>query len=383
MGEGGVVEGAGGAAADGGARARGGLGLLPSDPRQALRIRRHFIASGTSLLVPVVLFVANAFGLVPLAAAVLGTMGMLALLALFYAVFRSGLNLRFADPSLTAEQIGAAVLYLAWIMYLAPGARDSLSLFYMVALLFGVLRFDTRRLMALAAVALAAHSTVVVFSFLRDPAMDLKVAYVQLAVLFVVLPWFAVMGGYVNSLRHRLSDSNRELREANSRIERLAIQDELSGLYNRRYLLGALAREAARAQRIASPYSVCLFDIDHFKAINDSFGHAAGDAVIRQVAVVAGGGLRSVDAFGRYGGEEFLLVLPDTGQRGACAVAERIRASVEGAGFPRLPADRRVTVTIGVATSSRDEDVEALLGRADAALYRGKEAGRNRVAAAG
>lgn len=379
------MDGSGGAAAGDAVppRGRGVLSLLPADPQQALRVRRQLLASGTGLLFPVALYIAHLFGLMPLGVVLIGSAGVLALIAFFYALFRSGLNLRFGDPSLTAEQIATSVLYLAWIMYQAPGARDVLSPFYMVALLFGVLRLDTRRLMAVAAVALAAHSAVVLFSSLRDPAMNLKAAYVQLAVLFIVLPWFAFMGGYVNSLRLRLSDRNRELREANSRIERLAIQDELTGLHNRRHLLGALAREAARAQRLASPYSLCLFDVDHFKSINDTFGHAAGDAALRQVALVASSGLRAVDVFGRYGGEEFLLLLPDTGQRGACAVAERIRAGIEAAGFPQIPAEQRVTVTIGVATSRKDEDIDALLARADAALYRGKEAGRNRVVGAG
>lgn len=382
MGEGGVVQGAGGAAAGAGAPPHGARGVLspfPDDPQQALRVRRHLLASATGLLFPVALYVAHLFDLMPLGVVLIGTVGVLALIAVFHVLFRSGLNLRFGDPSLTAEQIGASVLYLATIMYLAPDARDVLSPFYMVALMFGVLRLDTRRLMTVTAIALAAHSAVVVFSFLRNPAMNLKAAYVQLAVLLIVLPWFALMGGYVNSLRHRLSDRNRELREANSRIERLAVQDELTGAYNRRHLIGALAREASRAERLASTYSVCLVDVDHFKSINDSYGHAAGDAVLRHVALVAGGGLRAVDVFGRYGGEEFLLLLPDTDQRGALAAAERIRASIEAAGFPQIPGERRVTVTIGVATSRKGEEIEALLARADAALYRGKSAGRNRV----
>jgi diguanylate cyclase (GGDEF)-like protein len=296
-------------------------------------------------------------------------------------LFRSGLNLRFGDPSLTAERIGIAVLYLAWIMYLAPGARDLLSPFYMVALLFGVLRLDTRRLMAVALVALAAHSAVVVFSYLRDPMMNLKAAYMELAVLFIVLPWFALMGGYVNSLRHRLSDSNRELREANRRIEQLAVHDELTGTHNRRFLLSALEHEAARADRLASPCSVCLFDIDHFKGINDTHGHLAGDLVLKHFVVLAGAELRDADVFGRYGGEEFLLVMPDTDRGGASAAAERVRASVAVAAWPGLPAAHHVTVTGGVATRVRGEEPGALLARADQALYEGKHAGRNRVVA--
>ena len=358
-----------------------GVRLMPDDARQALRIRRYLIGSGTSLLVPVCLFLAHWLDVMPMRAALAGTTMILAMIVLFYLLFRSGVNLRSGDPSLTAEMIGSAILVMAWVMYEAPQAREALSLFYPVGLLFGVLRLTTPRLLGLAALALAAHATVVLFTFLRDPQMDLKAAFIQFAVLLIVLPWFAAMGGYVNSLRHRLSDSNRQLKDAFDRIEQIAVHDELTGLYNRRFLLEVLRREYSRVKRQSAGFAVCLFDIDHFKSVNDTLGHAAGDAVLKQFALIANSGLRGVDVLGRYGGEEFLLVLPDTGSAGACAAAERARAAVEAVAFPMLPADRRVTVTVGIAVSRLEESVEDLLGRADGALYAGKAAGRNRVVA--
>jgi len=353
------------------------------DERQALRIRRFLIGSATSLLVILALFVFAELDALPTNAAVQGSVGILALIALFYAAFRSGFNLRRADPSLTGEMIGAAILLLAYVMYHAGAARNALSCFYMTALLFGVLRLDTRRLLALAVLALAAHAGMLALSYASDPGMDVKAAVLQFTVLVIVLPWFAVMGGYVNSLRRRLSDSNRQLKEAYDRIGEIAVRDELTGLHNRRFLLEVLAREQARAKRMNTGYSVCLFDIDHFKSINDTLGHAAGDAVLKHFAFVSNAGLRGVDVLGRYGGEEFLLILPDTGQAGACAAGERVRAHIEGADFPLLPAGRRVTVTVGVAASRPGEDGQALIGRADGALYEGKAAGRNRVVAVG
>ncbi|HTP60615.1 MAG TPA: GGDEF domain-containing protein [Burkholderiales bacterium] len=356
---------------------------MRDNERQALRIRRFLIGSATSLLVILALFVFAELDALPTAAAVQGSAGILALIALFYAAFRSGLNLRRADPSLTAEMIGAAILLLAYVMYHAGAARNALSFFYMTALLFGVLRLDTRKLLALAALALAAHAGMLALSYASEPEMDLKAAALQFTVLIIVLPWFAVMGGYVNSLRRRLSDSNRQLKDAYDRIEQIAIHDELTGLYNRRFLMEALTREQSRAKRTKAEFAVCLFDIDHFKSINDTLGHAAGDAVLKHFALVSSAGLRGVDMLGRYGGEEFLLILPGTGQAGACAAGERVRARIEAAGFPQLPADRRVTVTVGVAASRPGEDSHALIGRADGALYEGKTAGRNRVVAVG
>jgi diguanylate cyclase len=218
-------------------------------------------------------------------------------------------------------------------------------------LLFGVLRLSAARLMALALIALLAHGTVLHLSYLRDPAMNVKAALTEFAVLMIVLPWFAAMGGYVYRLRVRLSDSHKELSKAFDRLGELAIRDDLTGAYNRRFLMETLARERARADRLNEPFSVCLLDIDHFKSINDTLGHAAGDAVLKHFTALAAG--------------------------------ERVRAATEGVAFPGLPAGRRVTVTIGVATHAKGEDVTALLARADEALYPGKRAGRNRVLALG
>ncbi len=352
------------------------------DARQALRLRRYLMGAATSTLVAVALFISHWVGVLPLKTAVGGAAIIGFFIVLFYGVFRSGLNLRFGDPSLTTEMIVAAILTLAYLMYHAPAVRNALSLFYLVALLFGVLRLGTARLFALAAMAFVAHAAVLTLSgYLSGPAA--ADGWTQLVTLAIVLPWFAAMGGYVNKLRHRLSDSNRQLKVAVDHAEEIAMRDVLTGAYNRRYLMDALGREIARADRLGTPLSVCLFDIDHFKGINDTLGHAAGDAVLKHFATVAGIGLRAVDVFGRFGGEEFLLILPGTEARGAGAVAERIRAGVEHAAFPGVPASQHITVTIGVANHARGQRGDAVIGEADSALYRGKHAGRNRVVVMG
>jgi diguanylate cyclase (GGDEF)-like protein len=313
--------------------------------------------------------------------AVEGVAIIAAISAVFIAIFKSGLNERFEDRSLAVWQVGVAILFLAYILYRAGPAREGLILLYPLALLFGVLRLPAKRLMALAVLALAAHGVVLHLSYLNDDYgdFDLDTAIAEFAVLMIVLPWFAVMGGYVNRMRLKLADTNRELSSALERIEQLAIRDELTGGYNRRYMMDVLARERSRAERLREPFSICLLDIDHFKSVNDTLGHGAGDAVLHELPSVARQGLRGVDVFGRFGGEEFLLVLPGTDLEGARLVAERVRAAVEAAQFPGLPSGRRVTVTLGVAERAAGEDVKTLLKRADRALYAGKGAGRNRV----
>ena len=355
--------------------------IFPADERQSLRLGRFLMAAATSLLVSLALLLFAFLDLLPWRAAIEGTAGLVTLMALFFVLFRSGLNLRFADPSLTTEQIGAAILFLAYVMYHAGPAREALTLLYLVAMLFGVLRLNAGRLMVLAFLALSAHGTVLHLSYLRNPAMDVRAALIEFGVLMIVLPWFAVMGGYVNRLRVRLSESHKELRRAFDRLGELAIRDELTGVYNRRYLMETLAQERSRAERLADAFSVCLIDIDHFKSVNDTLGHAAGDAVLKHFAALAPHGLRGIDTFGRFGGEEFLIVLPGTDRAGAIAAGERVRAAAAATAFPGLPAGRQVTITVGVATHAKGEDTTALLARADQALYQGKHAGRNRVVA--
>lgn len=355
------------------------IGLPERDERQTLRVARFLMAAGTSLLVCVALLICSFLGLLPWRAATDGSVGILALVLLFYVLFRSGINQRFADPSLTTEQVGAAILLLAYVMYHAGPARAVLTPFYLVAMLFGVLRLNARRMIVLALLALLAHAVMLHLLYLRAPGMNASAALAEFIVLAVVLPWFAVMGGYVNRLRSRISDSHRDLQQAFERIGELAIRDELTGVYNRRYLMEALAREQSRAERLGTRFAVCLIDIDRFKSINDNHGHAAGDKVLKEFARLVPPELRSIDVHGRFGGEEFLIVLPGADMTGAQACAERVRAKTEAAAFPDVP---RVTVTVGVAVYAGKEPVSALLARADKALYEGKNSGRNRVVAA-
>jgi diguanylate cyclase (GGDEF)-like protein len=158
--------------------------------------------------------------------------------------------------------------------------------------------------------------------------------------------------------------------------ERMALTDQLTGLMNRRGMESALGREAARARRAGSPMSVLLCDIDHFKRINDTHGHAAGDSVLRQVGRCLAGAVRASDVVARWGGEEFLILLPDTALEGARTCAEHVRQMVE----LTIAVPTAATISIGSAEIERGELAHAAVGRADARLYDAKASGRNRVA---
>ena len=168
----------------------------------------------------------------------------------------------------------------------------------------------------------------------------------------------------------------------NARLEALATTDPLTLLLNRRALVDRLAAEMDRARRYGTVVTLLMVDIDHFKRINDTYGHLVGDDVLREVATLLQGAVRTVDVVARYGGEEFIIVLPETHEEGAIAFAERLRERIEGQEFGRGGrAGLRLTTSIGVATfpSPLVESTEDLFGRADAALYRAKADGRNRV----
>ena len=196
-----------------------------------------------------------------------------------------------------------------------------------------------------------------------------------------------VLTGVFNEMVDRLREGraeldaiNETLRAKNEELEKLSITDGLTGLANHRFLMQRLNEEAIRSARSERPFSVLMADVDHFKEYNDSFGHPAGDEVLKRVASLLRECTRTVDCVGRYGGEEFAVIMPDTDNDGAMVVAERIRARVAEEEFP----GRGITVSVGVAEFPSDADSAAgTVDIADQALYQAKRAGRDRVEKAG
>jgi diguanylate cyclase (GGDEF)-like protein len=179
----------------------------------------------------------------------------------------------------------------------------------------------------------------------------------------------------------QLRQLQEELRQANAKLMLVSHTDHLTGLYNRRYLMDVLERELSRVQRSASFLSLLILDIDHFKEINDRYGHQGGDLVLAEAASVFRKELRVYDTAARYGGDEFIAVIPGASLSEALAVAERIRGSVEQSRFSERMEDVKLTVSIGVAIypGSGIETLEDFIREADGALYRAKAGGRNRV----
>jgi diguanylate cyclase (GGDEF)-like protein len=181
-----------------------------------------------------------------------------------------------------------------------------------------------------------------------------------------------------------LGISNLLLNRQTAKLRALAERDELTGVNNRRNLMALFQRELDRSRRYGSILSVAMVDIDHFKSFNDTYGHQAGDDVLRTIAQVLVSASREIDIIGRYGGEEFVALLPETALEQAAVYAERLRARVEMRGHDlrtRFPKTKTLTISGGVtqAMPQAGDDVERIIARVDASLYEAKEAGRNRI----
>jgi diguanylate cyclase (GGDEF)-like protein/PAS domain S-box-containing protein len=175
----------------------------------------------------------------------------------------------------------------------------------------------------------------------------------------------------------------RQIEALQANLREQAIRDPLTGLFNRRYLQETLPRELARAEREGRPLSVSMLDLDHFKQLNDTYGHLAGDAMLQQLAKVLTQLTRSSDILVRYGGEEFIVVLPDSTPQIACQRAEEWRAAFEQVTANAAQPLQRITLSVGIASYPRDgTSAEELIHQADMALYRAKSGGRNQVATA-
>ncbi len=187
----------------------------------------------------------------------------------------------------------------------------------------------------------------------------------------------------VRDLATRVRERTAELSAANDQLQHLAITDPLTGILNRRALFESMQREMNRNQRYGGALSMIMFDLDHFKEVNDRYGHEVGDAVLQHVVTIASKLLRAADAIARYGGEEFVIIAPETSGAKALQLAERLRAELASSEIVVGGQTLHVTASYGVATQQpSDERPEQILRRADEALYGAKAAGRDRVASA-
>jgi len=355
--------------------------IIPKDdPDQAIRIRRFFTATAAYALNVGLSYAAYLWGTMEWQA-IAGFLVLIpAINITLYIIFRTGLNLKFRDPSLTIIQMCAAILVTMYGMYFANESRGVLLLVYILILIFGIYKLNTRSFLYVSAFTLVTYGIdIALLNYFRSDTVNLNIEYLQFLVLSMVLVAFSIIGGHISSLRRNLRISRTELEKSLTIIKEMSIRDDLTGVYNRRHLMELLEHEYHRISRGGAHFSVAMLDIDHFKSVNDTHGHLTGDEVLKAVSDVIRNSLRSADFCGRYGGEEFLLVMTQTNINGALLCAERIRSTIEQSRFTSLGPNFKVTVSLGVTEFTGKEDIPTMIARADKALYHAKESGRNRV----
>jgi diguanylate cyclase len=294
------------------------------------------------------------------------------------ALVASGASERFEDASLSwLHTLGSATLSLLGLA-LHPQLAFAYALILFIVMLTATYRMPPRRLQAMFAVVVLMFA-VLTFGLGRRVTIPQAGAERWLAWLFFSFCLGrCVMLSVINTRNNRLlRQGGIEMQAKLAEIERLAHHDELTGALNRRRMLQHLEEELARHDRSGVPVSVALLDLDHFKAVNDTLGHGAGDAVLRRFAAAVQAQTRNTDRFGRYGGEEFLVILNGTGTEAALHAIARTRGVTAELDWRDLAPDLRVTFSAGIATYNGSETAELLLSRADLGLYEAKRCGRN------
>jgi diguanylate cyclase len=306
------------------------------------------------------------------------------LIGFFIVLSEAHFNDRFEDHYLTIFQVGSQIALQLGFLLAAPEIGCFFLSIVFLIFGFGALRMTSQQ------AAIAWTLTMVGLApilLLTSTPIGIPVAthierFAAMLCYVVTIGQCAFVGLYGSSLRQRLYDRSFELKAAYKRIEELAELDELTGSFNRRCIMRMLYDEIARAQRSKTPCSIALIDLDWFKRINDAHGHPIGDEVLRTFAITVFANIRAIDKFGRYGGEEFLLVLPDTPHDSAARILDRLRAIIADLDWSAFSPSMRVTISAGVTMLRPDETEDSFLARADNALYEAKARGRNRVATA-
>lgn len=283
-----------------------------------------------------------------------------------YVLLRSGRNERFADPSLTGIQMFLVCLIMAMTMYLLDGGRGGMLLLFIVLLMFGVLRLNARQFTALGGFAVLSYASAVIVVWQQNPAaFNAQVELLHLAALSTLVPCGGFFASHVSGLRRALRERQIDLQRAREEAHDLRVLDPLTEISNRSAIIGFLGQEMERAKRLDQPLSVVLFDLTQFKLINREYGHTVGDGVLREVAQALRGCVRDIDGIGRYGGEEFLIVLPDTDQPQACEIATQALECLHSKRFSALPANYRINATLGVGCLAvEDTDIWQIIERA-------------------
>ena len=296
----------------------------------------------------------------------------------FYAALRTGWSMRFVDPAMTSVQMPLGMVAVAMAYLANPLFHGMILLLVALVLVDGALTLTPRNCRLMGFFSLLGLAVTITIGVTQRPLdFDLREQLIVYMFAVIILACVAELAARISAIRVELKAQRRELKKALVENQWLAGRDELTGLSNRRRALELLAYEERRAARQPVEACIAMIDLDLFKVVNDRHGHSAGDDVLRTFAQQAGTVLREADILARWGGEEFLLLMPNTSQPEAERVIERFRDMFCKPGqWPWSP-ELIVTFSVGLTSHRQGESHDATIMRADAALYKAKAKGRN------
>ena len=356
--------------------------LFSTDPKQSLRMLRH-LAGMLSLLaftlVGVFFFYRDLFSIDEATFKAI-LMFFWSGVFLFTVIIRSGLNKRFADPSLTVPQMLWGTSFLLATIYLLDEWRGLMLMAYFGMLSFGFFKLKFREFLLLALFAILGYAWIILYLFVKEPGrININLELAQLLVFTCSISVMLYTGSEIHRLRERTKKQYVALQEALGINQKLATTDDLTGLYNRRYFMEQLSQQKALAERDDSDFVIFYCDLDHFKHINDTFGHHTGDIVLQKFSQILKTSIREIDYAARFGGEEFVCLLVNTDIVNAIKVTERIRESLASYNFSDIAPSLHSTVSIGIANFKEYKTIQETLMSADNRMYLAKQMGRNKV----
>lgn len=356
--------------------------VLTDDPNQALRMSRHLAALTATFFFTLASAYFSYSDMLKTTEVQLLDLNLIFWAGLLSITFliRSGINQNLPDPSLTMVQMVWCALYILVLIYLLNEWRSIAIMPYFGLLSFGFFRLNFKQFLGITVFSVIGYLVVTIYIYINEPLrIHVDKELVQTFCFAMTCLVMVYTGSSVNKLRTGFREQNEQLAEALRLNMRLATTDDLTGLYTRRYLMNMLANQKALSEREDSDFVILFADLDHFKHINDSFGHYIGDVVLKDFADIIRMSIREIDYASRFGGEEFVVLLVKTEIEQAQKVAERIRHGLEHFNFSDVAPGLHITVSIGVANYKQYKSIQETLMTADNRMYKAKEQGRNRI----
>lgn len=303
--------------------------------------------------------------------------------SIFYIFIRSGWNRHFAEPTLAMPQTFVAQSWIAYAYAFTGTAHGGVLILLALVMVFGMFNMRMRSVYIISLYTVVLMAIVMLIKSKTEPLIyPAKVELIYFVLVVTVLPAISKLSTQITQMRNRLKKQKDDLERALTHIQVIATRDELTGLFNRRHMRTVLDEHVQRQLRDGRIFYLSLIDLDHFKQVNDTYGHAVGDEVLRAFSNLSNELLRKTDIVGRWGGEEFLLLLyPDAVADQTMTAVSRLRAGLANFQVCSGEPDLRITFSAGVTKYCQGESIDQTIDRADKALYEAKAAGRNRTVA--